>query len=65
MVFKTDLLDLRYACGAIGVEHEAEELGHKVVELCAGLWVSEFSAVGTRFNLFVDTTGAYLAPSGL
>ena len=65
MVFKTYLLDLGYACGAIGVEHESEELGHKVVELRTGQRIGKLSALSTRFDMFVNTTGAYLAPSGL
>ena len=65
VALKADLLDLRYTCRAIGVEHEPEEPGHEVVELGAGSRVGKFSALGASLDLFAVTTGAYLAPSGL
>jgi hypothetical protein len=65
VALKADLLDLRYACRAIRAEHEPEELGHKVVELRAGSRIGKFGTFGASLDLFVDTTGAYLAPSGL
>ena len=65
MTIKTDLLDLRYACSAIGVEHEPEQPGHDVIELRAGLRISEFGALRARLDLFIGTTGAHLAPGGL
>jgi len=60
-----DLLDLHYARRAIRVEHEPEELGHEIVELRTGSRIGKLSALGTSFDLFVDTTGANLAPRGL
>ena len=65
VTLKTDLPDLRYACSAIGVEHKPEQLGHEVIELRAGLRIGEFSALGAGLDLFIGTTGANLAPSGL
>jgi hypothetical protein len=65
VTLKTDLPDLRYACSSIGVEHEPEQLRHEVIELRAGLRIGEFSALGAGLDLFIGTTGANLAPSGL
>lgn len=62
---RTDLLDLRYACRTVGVEHEPEQLGHEVIELRAGLRISEFIALSASLDLSIGTTGAHLAPSGL
>lgn len=65
VVLKANLLDLRDACRAIGVEQEPKELRHEVVELRTGSRVGKFSALGASLDLFVDTTGAYLTPIGL
>jgi len=65
VALKADSLDLRNTGSAIGPEYEPEDPGNEVVELCAGLGIGKFGTLAARSDLFVDTTGAHLAPGSL